>query len=298
MAGAIAAIAIVATRTRTVPRATVLEPPGREMRARIDGDTAILVNGRRVTPAGRVLRTQSYAWGLALSPDGSRAAVLNKDAFELVDLRAPYASRRVPPLGVKAPAALGSGSYMGCAFSPDGRRLYYGSANEGRIVILDVATADVAGSIDLNTGGFEDSFAGDLALSRDGRRLVVVDQFNYRLAIVDVDTQTVVQSVRVGRNPFAVALSHDDRFAWVSNVGMFEYPLVPGVVSRETRRTAGLPFPAYGVPSKEAEDGVEVNGVRVPGLGSPNHPDAMSVFSVDLATGTVVHGSRPATWSA
>jgi YVTN family beta-propeller protein len=49
-----------------------------------------------------------------------------------------------------------------------------------------------------------------------------------------------------------------------------------------------LPFPAYGIPSKEAEDGVEVNGVRVPGLGSPNHPDAMSVFSVDLAAGTVV----------
>jgi len=57
---------------------------------------AVLVNGRRVTPVGRVLRTQSYAWGLALSPDGSRAAVLNKDAFELVDLREPYAGNGSP----------------------------------------------------------------------------------------------------------------------------------------------------------------------------------------------------------
>src|SRR6266851_4955767 len=68
-------------------RVQLLEPPGREARARIDRDTAILVNGRRVTPAGRVLRTQSYAWGLALSLNGSHAAVLNKDAFEMVDLR-------------------------------------------------------------------------------------------------------------------------------------------------------------------------------------------------------------------
>jgi len=68
---------------------------------------------------------------------------------------------------------------------------------------------------------------------------------------------------------------------------MFEYPLVPGV-TRETRAERGLPFPAYGVPSKEAEEGVAVGGIRVPGLGSPNHPDAMSVFGVDLAAGTVV----------
>jgi len=281
------AIVVAEWRSFSTGRVQLLEPPGRDARARIDRDTAILVNGRRVTPAGRVLRTQSYAWGLALSPNGSRAVVLNKDAFEIVDLRAPYAVRRVPALGTKPPAQLGTGSYMGCAFSPDGTRFYYGSANEGRIVVLDVASASVVAAIELNTGGFEDSFAGDLALSRDGRRLFVVDQFNYRLVTIDVESGRVVQSVRVGRNPFAVALSPDETTAWVSNVGMFEYPLVPGV-TRETRATAGLPFPAYGVPSKEAEDGVNVNGVRVPGLGSPNHPDAMSVFKIELASGKVV----------
>jgi YVTN family beta-propeller protein len=289
-----AALAAAACGSAGPSRATWLEPPGRDTRPRIEGDTAVLVNGRRVTPVGRVLRTQSYAWGLALSPDGSRAAVLNKDAFELVDLREPFAVRRVPPLEPRTrnpePGTRNEprpSSYMGCAFSPDGARFYYGSANEGRIVVLDVATTTVAGTIDLNTGGFEDTFAGDLALSRDGRRLFVVDQFNYRLVTVDLESRKVVQSVRVGRNPFAVALSPDEKLAWVSNVGMFEYPLVPGV-TRENRAEKGLPFPPYGVPSKEAEDGVEVNGIHVPGLGSPNHPDAMSVFSVELASGRVV----------
>jgi DNA-binding beta-propeller fold protein YncE len=284
-------VAWAVCRSNDSRRVLLLEPPGREARAHISGDTAILVNGRRVTPAGHVLRTQSYAWGLALSRDGARAAVLHKDAFEIVDLHEPYVVHRVPPSGTsfptKPPATLGTGSYMGCAFSPDGTRFYYGSANEGRIIALDVATATVVGSIDLNAGGFADSFAGDLALSRDGRRLFVVDQFNYRLVTADVKSMSVVQSVRVGRNPFAVALSPDEKTAWVSNVGMFEYPLLPGV-TRENRTTAGLPFPAYGIPSKEAEDGVETNGVHVPGLGSPNHPDAMSVFNVDLRAGRVV----------
>jgi YVTN family beta-propeller protein len=240
-------IAMMACRSPSATPVVLLEPPGRDSRARIDGDTAFLVNGRRVTPAGRVLRTQSYAWGLALSPDGSRAAVMNKDAFELVDLREPYAIRRVPPLGTGRSTELGTGSYMGCAFSPDGTRFYYGSANEGRIIVFDVATATIAGVIELNTTEFEDSFPGDLTLSRDGRRLFVVDQFNYRLVTVDVDSRKVLQSVRVGRNPYAVALSPDERFAWVSNVGMFEYPLVPGV-TRETRAEKGLPFPAYSSP--------------------------------------------------
>jgi len=272
---------------RPQPSPMRFQPPGWNVRASIDGNAATLVNGRRVTPAGRVVRTQSYAWGLAISPDGARAAVLNKDAFELVDLREPYAVRRVPSFGEPAAPERGTGSYMGCAFSPDGRTFYYGSANEGRIVAIDVASLAVVASISLNTDGFEDSFPGDLVLAHDGRRMFVVDQFNYRLVTIDLVAGRVTQSVRVGRNPFAVALSPDESRAWVSNVGMFEYPLVPGVTP-ENRATAGLPFPAYGVPSKEAEEGVEIDGRRIPGLGSPNDPDAMSVFAVDLRTGAVV----------
>ena len=286
--GVAVAIASVRRQAPAPSVATHLEAPGRTMRAGIAGDSAILVNGRRVTPAGRVLRTDSYGWGLALSPDGTRAAVLNKNAFELIDLREPFAVRRVPPYKAGESKDLGSGSYMGCAFSPDGRTFYYGSANEGRIIALDVASLQVTGTIELNGGGYQDSFAGDLTLSRDGRRMYVVDQFNYRLVTVDVQSRKVTQSVRVGRSPFAVALSPDESRVWVSNVGMFEYPLLPGVTP-DNRKTAGLPFPAYGVPSKEAEEGVVVDGRRIPGLGSPNHPDAMSVFAVEPVSGTVIH---------
>ena len=78
----------------------------------------------------------------------------------------------------------------------------------------------------------------------------------------------------------ASAFLRDAKYAWVSNVGMFEYPLLPGVTPK-SGPTAGLSFPAYGVPSKEAEEGVVAEGKKIPGLGSPNHPDAMSVFKVE-----------------
>jgi len=269
-----------------IPRVRVLEPPGWSARAASRGDQAVLVNGRRVTPAGRVLRTQSYAWGLALSPDGATAALVNRDAIQIVPLAGDRPARRIPDWGEDPEDTIGEGTYMGVAFSPDGRRLYFGSADDGRLRALEVATGAIETVVDLNQGGFADSFAGDFAVSADGRRLYALDQFNFRLVTVDLERRAIVQSIGVGRHPFAVALSADGRRAWVTNVGMYEYPLLPGV-TEETRHSAGLVFPAYGVPSREAEQGTVAEGVEVPGLGDPNDADAMSVFEVDLEAGAV-----------
>jgi DNA-binding beta-propeller fold protein YncE len=278
------ALTLSQEQSRTV---RVLEPPGVSGFPRIEGDSATLVNGRRVAPAGQLIRVQSYNWGMAIGPDERTVALVNRDAITLVTPGGEPEVRRIPPFGVKATKELGRGSYMGCAFSPDGKLLYYGSADEGRINAFDVASGRVAFSIALDGRGFKDSFAGDFVLSRDGSKLYAADQFNYRLVEVDLARRRVTRSVRVGRNPFAVSLGPDGRSVWVSNVGMYEYPLIPGVRAAN-RATAGLPFPAYGVPSKEAEEGVEIDGRKIPGLGSPNHPDAMSVFQVDLASARVV----------
>jgi YVTN family beta-propeller protein len=264
----------------------VFEPPGAGSVPRIEGRSATLVNGRRVTPAGEFARIQSYSWGMALNRDQSAAALVSRDALTLVQLNGPMQTNRIPPYGVKPDKKYGEGTYMGCAFSADGKLVYYGSADQGVLKVFDIEKNDVAASIDINDGHFKDSFLGDFVLSRDGSHLFAVDQFNYRMVVVDLKKKAVVRSVRVGRNPFGIRLSRDGRYAWVSNVGMFEYPLLPGVTP-ENRREAGLSFPAYGVPSREAEEGVTVDGKFVPGLGSPNHPDAMSVFKVNLETGKV-----------
>ncbi len=267
-----------------------LEPPGVNSVPRIEEKTALLINGRRVTPAGRLVKTQSYNWGMVISRDGSRAALIGNESLTLIKLGESLEMTRIPPFGFKPDKQYlkthGEGGYMGCAFSPDGKLLYYGSADQGQVKIFDIDANEIVGTIELNGKGYKDSFLGDFVLSDDGRRLYAVDQFNYRMVTVDLSKRKVIQSIRVGRNPFGIRLSCDARYAWVSNVGMFEYPLLPGV-KPSTRQSAGLDFPAYGLPSKEAEEGVDVNGKFIPGLGSPNHPDAMSVFKVNLVTGRV-----------
>ena len=280
------AVAASARGAEAPREVSVFEPPGVTLRPTPDGQPAVLLSGRLLTPAGKNVRTQSYSWGMAISPDETQAALISRGAIQFLALDPPRVLDRVTPFVDPRAARPDDGMYMGVSYSPDGSKLYVTSANRGAIVIFDAKTRRPIQTIETNVDGYEDSFLGDFAVRSDGRRLYACDQFNYRLVTVDLDLGKVTQSVRVGRNPFGVCLSLDEQHAWVSNVGMFEYPLLPGV-NATNRATAGLPFPAYGVPSKEAEQGVMVGGIWIPGLGSPNHPDAMSVFKVNLRTGQV-----------
>ena len=190
----------------------LLEPPGRGARAHIDGNTAILVNGRRVTPVGRVLRTQSYAWGLALSPDESSAALLGADGSKSSTCASRTASAAIrstsPPRGRR-------GVRHGLVH---GRRLL---ARRQRILLRQrERRADQRArrghpgrssrASTSTTGSYEDSFIGDFVLSRDGtpsvrRRSVQLPHGGDRRG-----GRPRTQSVRVGRNPFAIALSPDE----------------------------------------------------------------------------------------
>ena len=165
----------------------MLEPPGRNLRPTIDGDPMVLVNGRLLTPAGRHVRTQSYSWAMAISPDQSTAALASSGAIQFLSLDPLAVTERLAPYFDPVKRRSEDGTYMGLAFSPDGSKLYVSSANRGWIVIFDVKTRKQTGAIPLDGDGFEDSFVGDFVLGSDGRMLYAVDQFNYRLVSVDLD---------------------------------------------------------------------------------------------------------------
>jgi len=44
----------------------------------------------------------------------------------------------------------------------------------------------------------------------------------------------------------------------------------------------------YANNTKESIEGTEVEGRKIPGLGSPNAPESMSVFSIDLTNNKVI----------
>jgi len=69
---------------------------------------------------------------------------------------------------------------------------------------------------------------------------------------------------------------------YAANIGLFEYSPIPEPTDDRFDKR-GLTFQPYGYPSKEARDGVEFEGRKIPGLGDPNVPESFSVWGVDVS---------------
>jgi YVTN family beta-propeller protein len=273
-------------------RVKVLLPPGRSSFARMDpAGTSVLPSGRLVKPAGTAVQVEHGPFGLCLSPDGKTLVAVHNGVLTVARTDDLASAARYPSYTKKEPGPFTDGSFMGAAIAGDNRTCYLSGGNGGEVIIFDLEKRRRTQAISLNaeSGGraYADSFTGDLALSPDSRRLYVLDQFNFRLVEIDTASGKIARSIATGRFPFGLGITPDGRKAYVANVGIFDYPLVPGVDLKDLERT-GLDFPAYGFPSREAEEGVEVKGKKVPGLGSPHDPLAVSVWAVDLAKGEVV----------
>ncbi|HEU0123980.1 MAG TPA: alkaline phosphatase family protein [Bryobacteraceae bacterium] len=258
------------------------------------GGESILPGGRSIAPLGRQYQTGPGPWGLAISPNGKR--IVSADGgprgFSLSLLENRTDGWRIDRKEAvrKADDAPESDDefrsvFMGLAFE-NNDDIYASEGNSGRVRLLDITTGKRKQLYDLNTGGFSDSYTGDIAHDPKRRLLYVVDQANFRVAIIDTRKQAIIANVRTGRLPFAITLSPDAKRIYVTNIGMFEYSPIPGA-SRSDARATGLPFAAFGFPSKDAEQGAErTNGagqaVQVPGLGNPNVKESNSLTVIDV----------------
>lgn len=286
-------VILVSTRVIAAQQSPIptLQPPGRAEYCRMDpAGVSVLPSGRYVRPAGKTVRITADPFGFTLSRDGRLALALHDRVLTVIDTQAPDDAARYPSYDGKRPSPFGEGAFMGAQISPDNKSAYLSGGNDGTLIVLDLTTGKRTRviSIDGDFAGrkYEDSFVGDIALSRDGKRLFVLDQFNFRFVIVNLESGKLAACVGVGRFPFGVGISPDESYAYVANVGIFDYPLVPGV-KPDDKQEKGLDFPPYGHPSKEAEEGNTINGRRIPGLGSPHVPEAVSVWAVNLRTGEV-----------
>ena len=245
---------------------------------------SILPGGRVIAPLGEEYVTGPGAFGLQLSPSGKTLVTANggPGRYSLTvmerDRDSHWEVRQVVahPLEAKdqSDAAEWHGVSMGVAFSGE-HSIFAAEGNSGRIGLFDPGAIDTGTPrrvIDLNQGEYRDSYSGDLAFDPERGILYAADQANFRVAVVDVRSRQVLHSVRVGRLPFAVALSPDRRKLYVTNVGMFQYRLLPGVDPRRLRAT-GLPFPAFGFPSPQA----------AAALGDPNARESNSVAVIDVS---------------
>lgn len=272
-------------------------PAGTETAAKRPGALTILPGGRFVTPYGQTSITGPGPFGIAVNakadlvvsadggPNRFSLTVLRREATRTTSktIRGKAAGRRDADDDEENEDLFHS-VFQGMAF--DGNSgLLVSEGNSGRVRHLDVESGKTQFVLELNQGEFRDSYSGDIAFDAKRNLLYVVDQANFRVAIFDVGRRRLVQSVKVGRLPFAIALSPDMKRLYVTNLGMFAYSALPGADRKRPRET-GIPFPAFGFPSAESRNGTTVRTgageVAVPPLGDPNREDSNSLAIVDV----------------
>ena len=251
------------------------------------GVHAVLPDGREVHPAGNWIATFPFPFGIAIKLDGSEATVpsigypFGLNIIGHPDAEAP-SQHRLPATREKLNSAE---AHAGVAYSPDGKVLYVATGNSGRITLYDTTNWEPQTHISLDgrtgTTNYEQSFAATVLVSKDGKTLYALDQANWRVVVIDAVTHKLLASVPTGRYPFDITLSPDGNRLYVTNIGIFEYSLVPGASESNPMET-GLKFAPFGYPSKAAREGRTVEGRKIPGLGDENSIQGSSIWTYDV----------------
>jgi YVTN family beta-propeller protein len=254
----------------------------------------VIPSGRFITPRGVQVKVAPHPYGLALSPDGRMLVTVNSGTAPfsisiITRLKSSHPEVAQIPRGFKPSGADPKSVYLGAAIAPDNRTAFVSEGNNGDIGIFDLIARRRLGFLNLDGAfhgkTFRDSLPGDLKLSSDGRYLYVLDMAHFRLVIFNIASRRIIASFGVGLLPFGMALSPGGKNLYVSNAGMFRYSLVPGLNPKDTLKT-GLIFPPFGFPSKQAEQGVVIDGKRISGLGSPNTSASNSLWVIDVSDPT------------
>jgi len=268
----------------------VLSVPAGDKFTKINiGGTTILPSGRFVTPAGKFIQITNDPFGMAVSPDGKKSVTLHNGVFTIIDIQS-LSTIRVPGYDHKTKSPLSKGSFLGVAFSSDSKTVYLSGGDNGTVIIYDIENLACLDSVSLNgvIDGVEynDSFTSDLVFNENNNELLVLDRGNFRMVRIDLRKRKITASVKVGRQPFGLTLSLDSKTAFVANVGMYEYPLIAGATP-ENYDSRLISHHPYGDNTRQSIHGTRVEGYKIPGVGSPLHPDAMSVFTIDLESNKV-----------
>jgi len=249
----------------------------------------VIPNGRLLTPAGKNYMVAPHPFGLALSRDGEIAVTANSGTNPLSisiihNLNTSPEIIQVPP-GNSTDAGVLESVFMGLAISPDNEKVYVAGGQSNSVEIFNLKTGLKLDSIDCSVSEdgtmYPDGYIGDMTMTKDGNHIFAVDQMNFRLVIVDTRKIVAIRSVEVGRYPFGVCLTPDEKKIYVANAGMFQYSKI-GKIEEENDLKNALDFPAFGYNTPEMMNGIVTDSMVIPGLGDPNSDKAFSVWGISL----------------
>ncbi len=268
----------------------VLSAPAGSLYTQIDKNgKTVIPNGRFLTPSGKNFVIAPHPFGLALSRDGEIAVTANSGVNPLSisiirNLTSSPEIIQVPP-GYFTDKGVLESVFMGLAISPDNEKVYVSGGQTNRILVFDLMNGRKIDSVNCAVSedgiNYPDGYIGDMVISKDGSHIFAVDQTNFRLTIIDTRKMKVIKSVPVGRYPFGVALTNDEKKVYVANVGMFQYSKISDIEETSDYKKA-LDFSPFGYNTEEMKNGIVTDSLFIPGLGDPNSNLAFSVWAISV----------------
>ncbi len=266
-------------------------PAGNRYAGLLKNDTAIIPNGRLLTPAGKSFLVAPHPYGLAISHDGQIAVTANSgtNPISITIVRNIHSEnpeiQQIPPSPAGDKGILES-VFMGLAISPDNKWVYVAGGQANKIYVFDLLTGEPENEIDCSSnderGDYSHGYIGDMVLSSNGKYLYAVDQIGFRMIVINLEKKKLETFIPVGRYPFGIHLSQDEKTVYVANVGMFQYGYAKKLKDGKWERTV-LDKPGFAYNTPEAEKGIKNDTLHIPGLGPVNSDESFSVWAIDVA---------------
>ena len=204
--------------TATGPAVTFFRAPALSEPSgpRADRASAVLPNGRIVTPAGRQATVETLPLNLRVGPSGHIFVTNDGNGDE--DLGRYLQVIDPQTLEVQRASSV---HFFGLAVSPDGHRVYVANGPSDRIDVFAFdgsALSPVSGAA---VGFPAKSFPMGLDISADGNTLYVVGFLSNSLWRVDLRTGTIQEAfTKIGNFPYTVVAARDGRRVYVSSWGL------------------------------------------------------------------------------
>jgi len=216
-----AATSRAATSPMLDVRRLMTSPAGNLASGPRDNGTAVLPDGRLVTPVGRTIPVDLLPLNAVLSHDGQRLYVSSEGGDDAPD-NDPIYNRFISVVDtrtMKATRVRDDSLQYGVAESPDGSQVYVSEGDAGAVGVFNVANGTLSKTAKVALD--PQDFPWGLTVAPDGKHAYVVGFRGDSLSVIDTATRARVARVATGEFPYTVAVSPDGKRAYVSNWGLF-----------------------------------------------------------------------------
>ena len=133
-------------------------------------------------------------WELAFSPDGTQIWVDDSGEGNTVMIYSPVTLAELDYTTVTFPFNGGSdGGVHGFAFTPDGTKVFVGSAYAPEMFVLDPTNMNVLYTIDTLTNN--NGYAKRMAMSKNGAKLYYSSHEDYTITVIDTATYAILNTI-------------------------------------------------------------------------------------------------------